>query len=132
MLTPAPPACAPLIAHRSPCTVGARPPVAARPGGIRVHTVLVVVLDTATPAVTAAVAAVGGTVEILAERVAVDARAHGELLAPQIEAVLREVGVRPRDLAAGVAGGGPRPVPRPRGGFGTAPALPAPPHPPPD
>src|SRR2546430_15615934 len=130
MLTPAPPACAPLIAHRSPCTVGARPPVAARPGGIRVHTVLVVVLDTATPAVTAAVAAVTGTVEILAERVAVDPRAHGELLAPQIDAVLREVGVRPRDLAAAAARGGPRPVPRLRGGLGAAPA-PAPPLGPP-
>jgi tRNA threonylcarbamoyl adenosine modification protein YeaZ len=97
--------------------------VAARVDGIRVHTVLVVVLDTATPAITAAVAAVTGTVEILAERVAVDARAHGELLAPQIDAVLREVGVRPRDLAAVVAGVGPGPFTGLRVGLVTAAAL---------
>jgi tRNA threonylcarbamoyl adenosine modification protein YeaZ len=85
--------------------------------------VLVAVLDTATPAITAAVAAVTGTVEILAERVTVDARAHGELLAPQLDAVLREVGVRPRDLAAVVAGVGPGPFTGLRVGLVTAAAL---------
>ena len=44
---------------------------------------LVVVVDTATPAVTAALAELRRDgVEILARRVTVDARAHGELLAP--------------------------------------------------
>jgi tRNA threonylcarbamoyl adenosine modification protein YeaZ len=85
--------------------------------------VLVVVLDTATPAITAAVAAVTGTVEILAERVTVDARAHGELLAPHLDAVLREAGVRPRDLAAVVAGVGPGPFTGLRVGLVTAAAL---------
>jgi tRNA threonylcarbamoyl adenosine modification protein YeaZ len=66
---------------------------------------------------------VTGTVRILAERVAVDARAHGELLAPQIDAVLREVGVRARDLAAVVAGVGPGPFTGLRVGLVTAAAL---------
>jgi tRNA threonylcarbamoyl adenosine modification protein YeaZ len=66
---------------------------------------------------------VGGTVEILAQRVAVGARAHGELLAPEIDAVLREVGVRPRDLAAVVAGVGPGPFTGLRVGLVTAAAI---------
>jgi tRNA threonylcarbamoyl adenosine modification protein YeaZ len=90
-----------------------------------VHTVLVVVLDSATAAITAAVASVPATqpVRILAERVTVDARAHGELLAPGIDAVLREVGARPRDLAAVVAGLGPGPFTGLRVGLVTAAAL---------
>jgi len=73
--------------------------------------VLVVVLDSATPAVTAALAEVRGegAVEILASRVTVDARAHGELLAPAIQAVLREADVKPARLTAVVAGVGPGP-----------------------
>ncbi len=84
---------------------------------------LVVVIDCATPAVTAAVAEVGPTVEVLAERVVVDARAHGELLAPGIDAALRAAGVRPRDLAAVVAGVGPGPFTGLRVGLVTAAAL---------
>jgi tRNA threonylcarbamoyl adenosine modification protein YeaZ len=85
--------------------------------------VLVVVLDSATPAITAAVAGVTGTVDVLAERVTVDARAHGELLAPSIDAVLREAGAGPRDLAAVVAGLGPGPFTGLRVGLVTAAAL---------
>jgi len=85
--------------------------------------VLIVVLDSATPAITAALASVTATVEVLAERVTVDARAHGELLAPGIDAVLREAGVGPRDLAAVVAGVGPGPFTGLRVGLVTAAAL---------
>jgi len=83
--------------------------------------VLVVVLDSSTPAVTAALARVhadGATV--LAERVTVDARAHGELLAPQVAEVLDEIGAGPRDLAAVVAGLGPGPFTGLRVGLVTA------------
>ena len=84
---------------------------------------LIVVLDSATPAITAAVASVTDTVEVLAERVTVDARAHGELLAPSIGAVLQAAGIRPRDLAAVVAGLGPGPFTGLRVGLVTAAAL---------
>ena len=84
---------------------------------------LIVVLDSATPAITAAVASVTDRVEVLAERVTVDARAHGELLAPGIEAALREAGAKPRDLAAVVAGLGPGPFTGLRVGLVTAAAL---------
>jgi tRNA threonylcarbamoyl adenosine modification protein YeaZ len=86
-----------------------------------VHVVRVLVLDSATPAVTAALAEVStGGVALLAERRVVDARAHGELLSPEVEAVLREVGARPRDLAAIVAGLGPGPFTGLRVGLATA------------
>jgi tRNA threonylcarbamoyl adenosine modification protein YeaZ len=89
-----------------------------------VQPVLVVVLDTATPAVTAALAEITpDAVTVLAQRVTVDARAHGELLAPQIDAVLRERGVRARDLSAVVAGVGPGPFTGLRVGLVTAAAL---------
>lgn len=49
---------------------------------------LALVLDTSTPAVSAGLVRVGEHVTVLAERVAVDARRHGELLALGIQAVL--------------------------------------------
>jgi tRNA threonylcarbamoyl adenosine modification protein YeaZ len=84
----------------------------------------VLVLDTSTPAVTAAVVDVapGGTT-VLAERVTVDGRAHGELLAPQVAAVLDEAGVRPDQLTAIVAGLGPGPFTGLRVGLVTAVAF---------
>jgi tRNA threonylcarbamoyl adenosine modification protein YeaZ len=107
-----------------------------------VHDVRVVVLDTSTPAITAALveieAADGGAVpgggvpgggesankesvvRVLAERVTVDARAHGELLAPQIEAVLAAAGAGVRDVDAVVAGLGPGPFTGLRVGLVTA------------
>ncbi|ASW53600.1 tRNA (adenosine(37)-N6)-threonylcarbamoyltransferase complex dimerization subunit type 1 TsaB [Plantactinospora sp. KBS50] len=82
---------------------------------------LVLVVDSSTPAVTAALAELTGTaVAIRAERRTVDARAHGELLAPGIDAVLAEAGVRPADLAAIVAGTGPGPFTGLRVGLVTA------------
>jgi tRNA threonylcarbamoyl adenosine modification protein YeaZ len=86
--------------------------------------VLVVVIDSATPAVTAALAELRRDgVEILARRVTVDARAHGELLAPGLHAVLRDADVKPGELAAVVAGVGPGPYTGLRVGLVTAAAL---------
>jgi tRNA threonylcarbamoyl adenosine modification protein YeaZ len=85
---------------------------------------LVLVLDTSTPAITAAVADVTADgVELRAERVTVDGRAHGELLAVQIEAVLAESGATPADLGAVVVGLGPGPFTGLRVGLVTAAAL---------
>nr|MDT0661112.1 tRNA (adenosine(37)-N6)-threonylcarbamoyltransferase complex dimerization subunit type 1 TsaB [Micromonospora sp. DSM 115978] len=82
---------------------------------------LVLVVDSSTPAVAVALAEVSTDGVVLrAERGKVDARAHGELLAPQVEAVLAEVGARPRDLTAIVAGTGPGPFTGLRVGLVTA------------
>jgi tRNA threonylcarbamoyl adenosine modification protein YeaZ len=81
-------------------------------------------MDSATPAITAALASVDETgVELVALRVTVDARAHGELLAPHIEAVLAHAGTKPRDLGAVVAGVGPGPFTGLRVGLVTAAAM---------
>ncbi|MBX6750826.1 MAG: tRNA (adenosine(37)-N6)-threonylcarbamoyltransferase complex dimerization subunit type 1 TsaB, partial [Micromonosporaceae bacterium] len=82
----------------------------------------VLVLDTATPAVTAAVVAIADrtTVTPLAQRSTVDERAHGELLAPAMTAVLADAGVRAADLAAIVVGVGPGPFTGLRVGLVTA------------
>ncbi|GAA2489560.1 tRNA (adenosine(37)-N6)-threonylcarbamoyltransferase complex dimerization subunit type 1 TsaB [Winogradskya humida] len=85
---------------------------------------LVLGLDTATPAVTAALAEVGGGgLRGLGERRVVDPRAHGELLAPQIQRVLADAGKAPRDLGAIVAGLGPGPFTGLRVGLATAAAM---------
>ncbi|MEV0268498.1 tRNA (adenosine(37)-N6)-threonylcarbamoyltransferase complex dimerization subunit type 1 TsaB [Hamadaea sp. NPDC050747] len=85
---------------------------------------LVLVVDTATPAITAAVAEVTATgVRIRAERVTVDGKKHGELLAPQIDAALAEAGVKPRELTAIVAGVGPGPFTGLRVGLMTATSI---------
>jgi tRNA threonylcarbamoyl adenosine modification protein YeaZ len=84
--------------------------------------VLVLAVDTATPAVTAAVVDLD-TGRPRAQRVTVDARRHGELLAPAIRAVLDEAGIAPTDLAAVVAGSGPGPYTGLRVGLVTAAAF---------
>ncbi|MEV4492256.1 tRNA (adenosine(37)-N6)-threonylcarbamoyltransferase complex dimerization subunit type 1 TsaB [Micromonospora coxensis] len=82
---------------------------------------LVLVVDSSTPAVTAALVEVSAEgVASRAHRCTVDARAHGELLAPQVDAVLTDAGVRPRDLTAIVAGLGPGPFTGLRVGLVTA------------
>ncbi|NJP33198.1 tRNA (adenosine(37)-N6)-threonylcarbamoyltransferase complex dimerization subunit type 1 TsaB [Micromonospora thermarum] len=82
---------------------------------------LVLVVDSSTPAVTAALVKVSAAgVETRAHRRTVDARAHGELLAPQVDAVLADAGARPADLAAIVAGLGPGPFTGLRVGLVTA------------
>ncbi|MFF5230076.1 tRNA (adenosine(37)-N6)-threonylcarbamoyltransferase complex dimerization subunit type 1 TsaB [Dactylosporangium sp. NPDC000521] len=85
---------------------------------------LVMVVDSSTPAVTAALVRVDElAVAVVAERVTVDGKAHGELLAPQIQAVLAEGHAAPGDLAAVVAGTGPGPFTGLRAGMVTAAAL---------
>jgi tRNA threonylcarbamoyl adenosine modification protein YeaZ len=86
--------------------------------------VLVLALDTSTPAVTAALGEVTGSgMKGIAERRTVDPRAHGERLAPQIQLVLDDAGVRPGDLTAIVAGVGPGPFTGLRVGLATAAAM---------
>ena len=88
---------------------------------------IVLALDTATPAVTAGVVSLGDSatapVEVLAQRVTVDARAHGELLTPHIVDALREAGLGVADLAAVVCGSGPGPFTGLRVGMVTAAAF---------
>lgn len=85
---------------------------------------LVLALDTATPASTAAVAEITDSgLRGLAERRTVDPRAHGELLAPQIHEALGEAGVRVADLGAIVAGLGPGPFTGLRVGLVTAASM---------
>ena len=82
---------------------------------------LVLALDTATPASTAALVEVTAAgLKGVVERRTVDPRAHGEKLAPEIAAALAEAGLRPRDLGAIVAGVGPGPYTGLRVGLATA------------
>ncbi|MCW3841701.1 tRNA (adenosine(37)-N6)-threonylcarbamoyltransferase complex dimerization subunit type 1 TsaB [Micromonospora yasonensis] len=82
---------------------------------------LVLVVDSSTPAVTAALVEVSADgVVARAQRCTVDARAHGELLAPQVDAVLADADARPADLGAIVAGLGPGPFTGLRVGLATA------------
>jgi tRNA threonylcarbamoyl adenosine modification protein YeaZ len=82
-------------------------------------------MDSATPAITAAAVEVAGdgAVTVLAERVTIDGRAHGELLAPAISAVLAQVGKGPADLSAIVVGVGPGPFTGLRVGLVTAASM---------
>jgi len=90
----------------------------------RVSIVLVLALDTATPASSAALVAVTADgLEGIAERRTVDPRAHGERLAPEIAAVLAEAGARPGDLGAIVVGLGPGPFTGLRVGLATAASM---------
>ncbi|MDQ1629202.1 MAG: tRNA threonylcarbamoyladenosine biosynthesis protein TsaB [Actinomycetota bacterium] len=81
---------------------------------------MLLALDTATPAVTVAVAD-GDTV--LAQSAEVDARRHGELLAPAIVRVLRQAGVDRRAVSAVAVGVGPGPFTGLRVGLVTARTL---------
>ncbi|GAA2620672.1 tRNA (adenosine(37)-N6)-threonylcarbamoyltransferase complex dimerization subunit type 1 TsaB [Paractinoplanes durhamensis] len=85
---------------------------------------LVLALDTATPASTAALVEVtAGGLTGISERRTVDPRAHGEKLAPEIAAALADAGVRPADLTAIVAGVGPGPYTGLRVGLATAASM---------
>jgi tRNA threonylcarbamoyl adenosine modification protein YeaZ len=82
---------------------------------------LVLAIDTSSAAVTAAVAEVSADEVVLrAERVIVNARGHGEFLAPGIAACLAEARATPRELGAIVAGTGPGPFTGLRVGLVTA------------
>ncbi|HSY16246.1 MAG TPA: tRNA (adenosine(37)-N6)-threonylcarbamoyltransferase complex dimerization subunit type 1 TsaB [Jatrophihabitantaceae bacterium] len=91
-------------------------------------------LDTSSADVTVGVGQVAATVaattgdarvdvRLLASRVTVDARAHGELLTPSIEACLVDLGLKAADLAAIVVGVGPGPFTGLRVGLVTAAVL---------
>jgi len=82
--------------------------------------VLLLALDTATPAVT--VALHDGT-RVVAQSSAHDPRRHGELLAPGIAAVLTEAGADRRDLTDVAVGTGPGPFTGLRVGLVTAHTL---------
>jgi len=62
-------------------------------------------------------------VTLLAEQVTVNGKAHGELLAPSIQAALEQANLTPADLDAVVAGTGPGPFTGLRVGLVTAAAL---------
>ena len=81
---------------------------------------LLLAIDTSTPAVTAALHDGSATV---AESTGVDERRHGELLAPQVETVLRRGGASPADLTAIAVGVGPGPFTGLRVGVVTAVTL---------
>jgi tRNA threonylcarbamoyl adenosine modification protein YeaZ len=85
-------------------------------------TMLILAIDTATPAVTAGIVRLDG-VEVLAERVTVDARAHAERLTPNVLAALGEAGLAVSDLGAVVVGCGPGPFTGLRVGMATAAAY---------
>jgi tRNA threonylcarbamoyl adenosine modification protein YeaZ len=85
---------------------------------------LVLAIDTATPAVTAGlVRRDGGRLEVLAERVSVDTRAHAERITPNVLAAFADAGLRMADLGAVVVGCGPGPFTGLRVGMATAAAY---------
>ncbi|UGT60057.1 tRNA (adenosine(37)-N6)-threonylcarbamoyltransferase complex dimerization subunit type 1 TsaB [Nocardia asteroides] len=92
---------------------------------------LVLAVDTATPAVTAGLVHLEQTgagpipdrVRTVASRVHVDARAHAEVLTPQILECLAESGCARTDIDAVVAGVGPGPFTGLRVGMATAAAF---------
>src|SRR6478609_3587640 len=83
---------------------------------------LILAIDTATPAVTAGIVRLDG-IEVLAERVTVDARAHAEQLTPNVVGALADAGLTVNDLNAAVVGCGPGPFTGLRVGMATAAAY---------
>jgi len=87
-------------------------------------TSLVLAIDTATPAVTAGVVRRRPTdVDVLAERVTLDARAHAEQLTPNVLGAMADAGLTMADLDAVVVGCGPGPFTGLRVGMATAAAY---------
>jgi tRNA threonylcarbamoyl adenosine modification protein YeaZ len=83
---------------------------------------VILAIDTATAAVTAGIVRLDG-VEVLAERITVDARAHAEQLTPNVLAALADARVTVNDLGAVVVGCGPGPFTGLRVGMATAAAY---------
>ncbi|GLU49336.1 tRNA (adenosine(37)-N6)-threonylcarbamoyltransferase complex dimerization subunit type 1 TsaB [Nocardiopsis ansamitocini] len=85
---------------------------------------LLLAFDTATPAVTVAVCEPHGDgVRVCAQTSSIDARRHGELLAPGIHAVVAEAGATLADLTHVAVGTGPGPYTGLRVGLATGRAL---------
>lgn len=86
---------------------------------------VVLAIDTATPAVIAAVLRrdASGAIAVLAERITVDARAHAELITPNVLAAVSDAGVTMDSIDAVVVGCGPGPFTGLRVGMATAAAL---------
>jgi tRNA threonylcarbamoyl adenosine modification protein YeaZ len=83
---------------------------------------LILAIDTATPAVAAGIVKLEH-IEVLAERVTVDARAHAEQLTPNVLGALADAGLTVSDLDAVVVGCGPGPFTGLRVGMATAAAY---------
>ena len=81
---------------------------------------MLLAIDTATPAVTVALAE---GEQVVAARTTVDARRHGELLAPAIDAALRDAGIDRARLTGIAVGVGPGPFTGLRVGLVTARTL---------
>jgi tRNA threonylcarbamoyl adenosine modification protein YeaZ len=86
-------------------------------------TAVVLALDTSSAAIVTGIGSVDSDIQILAQRCTVNARAHGELLAPSISACLADAGVTVDELDAVVAGVGPGPFTGLRVGLVTAAAF---------
>ena len=87
-------------------------------------TEFVLAIDTATPAVTAGLVRRGPSgVEVLAERVTIDARAHAEQLTPNVLGALADAELTMSDIGAVVVGCGPGPFTGLRVGMATAAAY---------
>jgi tRNA threonylcarbamoyl adenosine modification protein YeaZ len=85
---------------------------------------IVLAIDTATPAITAGVVRCDGPApRLLASRVSLDPHAHAELLTPNVLKALADAGVAFADLAAIVVGCGPGPFTGLRVGMATAAAY---------
>ncbi len=84
---------------------------------------LVLVIDTATPAVTAAVVRADGAAVVLGERLTIDPRAHAESLTPNVLGAISDSAVSMPDLDAVVVGCGPGPFTGLRVGMATAAAF---------
>jgi len=84
------------------------------------------VIDTATPAITAAVVAHDtgrSRSDVLAQRLTIDARAHAEMLTPNVVGALADAGLTMADLDGVVVGCGPGPFTGLRVGMATAAAY---------
>jgi tRNA threonylcarbamoyl adenosine modification protein YeaZ len=87
-------------------------------------TAVILAIDTATPAVAAGIVRRDGdSIDVLAERVTVDARAHAEQLTPNVLAALSDAGATVNQLNAVVVGCGPGPFTGLRVGMATAAAY---------
>ena len=85
---------------------------------------VVLTIDTATPAVAAGIVRCDrDSVDVLAERITIDARAHAEQLTPNVLAALADAGLAVTDLTAVVVGCGPGPFTGLRVGMATAAAY---------